>query len=478
LSTSDKIYYGQDKYERCNLILFSNYTNDTKKQEIASLYNYDPLFFNHDVIKNFNSKIELSGIPDDVQVYNSNYIKNATYNIFDITPSVLDKNSYYITNKGKITTYYSYAIELPKNYIASTYPDKSNGKCRQDFKITKQDITETIDFNNDRIYENKNNNINSNTNIRNDINYETQIEKSSYINAVLKINLEFTITNYEWECSLWINGTCKKWECKLDGDEAHSDFLLLTDNRNTTIRTINKNIKVDYGIKYGRGVAILEFSDLSSYNNIFIDGYYGKRNKISNTLYHYTPYDFLYLTAQDYERLEFQAPFVYVEGNLIYIPVSENSKGINVKLNDYFDNASFFINFTNFKSVKPIIKLNKMFYGDNDIIEVTPYLLTQNGYWADDKITIRYLNENKTTTSGVPVEFNFNGVGYVELIYSGDYSSGTIIFPVYDRQLVKEAPFLFQLIFSRIGLILALILIGICVKMYFSKISKFLKKLF
>ena len=102
--------------QQCTQIVNANINESQKEVLLETLfYNYTN-FPNHEFIFNYNTKIKVDSNIENLNVVNSNYIKNTWLSLLTIMPSVLENNELYVPNNAFVLSEYNYEVYIPENY--------------------------------------------------------------------------------------------------------------------------------------------------------------------------------------------------------------------------------------------------------------------------------------------------------------------------------------------------------------------------
>src|SRR3989344_4909248 len=218
--TSDENY--------CSSILNSS-INETEKDLVlsSSLYKHTN-YPNHTFIENYNLAINVTEPPNNTVVYNSIQIKNAWLSFLAVFPSVYEDNILYVPSNTKLLSEYNYAVEIPEDYEAGSYPEQSKGDCKRTYKLTKNENKLNYFLNDNPIGEGKLAEVGINTN--------------GTVKSELNIDTELEVKHYKWKryCAASRRGICIRWEYKCDysSTEYPKDNIKISEEKQVYLYTL------------------------------------------------------------------------------------------------------------------------------------------------------------------------------------------------------------------------------------------------
>ena len=273
-------------------------------EEKEELYNaiISTEFPDYEFTYNYNTNIEFTDPPEDIQTISSMHVKNAWMKIITAMPSILIDNNLYSQEQGEILTAYNYDIELPSGI--------QGNDCRTTYSISEQ--TEHLN-----IYQN--NNL-----IGNDLLQEYTISQDSLFTTELTITVEVRVKHYQGH-----QGHCNIGEyCPTSCQYSHS-------NSQTSVITLEDELDLYYYNEKPLGEIILLDELYNSYHGyILAENYtaldlefqnseYNLRNYYYDFNFTYQPYYILTIRANE-EDSEFINNII-VEEELGFIVSSINN---------------------------------------------------------------------------------------------------------------------------------------------------------
>ncbi|NQZ84391.1 MAG: hypothetical protein HRU03_01615 [Nanoarchaeales archaeon] len=465
-------YYQDEKKDLCLKLSNSNKTKVEKKTLIAQLYNIDSQDFNFNILNvyhedllniEYDSQDLTDKIFDSLEFYdnslnnslvfgneiNETLIKNFGYKIINFNPAVIYNNITYISKDVRAIRSYHFDLEVPENYEAHFYPQVESGFCKIEYTNFDNKITENIYFNNLPVW------IGSQA-----INRERgHVEELLYsqlsttfsnekvtIDSTAVLSINYNVNFYEWEpycCGVSVGGSCSR-HCQACGSsysDSVSDLGIITDNYYVYVDEPER--QENYKIWSEDNLIYLELFiyNYSTYKKIRVDKFLEKENFLNIIKYQFPPVDFLHYEAKStlnkkignesvsvsVARYNYKSPLVEERDNSILIGFRTTLNKIDIEFETLLGNVlEYEINFFKkniFKKV--ILKNNGMFYGPGEKIEITPYLMTDDGIYIDNVEIIYsipgFKNYSETiATDGESAIFYFLGEGDIILNYPGD----------------------------------------------------------
>ena len=101
----------------CNSIQNTNLSQADKDLLISDIFNSNKTNPNFDFVYQWNTNLNISNSPDG-KIYSSETIKNAWIKIISLMPSIIENNTLYSSNSGKLLTAYSYNYQLPSGIVS------------------------------------------------------------------------------------------------------------------------------------------------------------------------------------------------------------------------------------------------------------------------------------------------------------------------------------------------------------------------
>jgi len=188
--------------DTCNQINGLPLSEEEKQITLTASLEQDRSMPKHDFIESWNNQIEMADAPENVSTRNEGVIKDAWVKIADVMPSVIENNTLYVDNSGKIQSFYNYRIEIPSG--------TASGDCSTSYSLVSQNVQLNLFLNNVLVGNDKISN------------YQTSENENLNFLAQLTINAQTKIDhsqNYQY-CSKYYyddddNRRCKRYstEC-------------------------------------------------------------------------------------------------------------------------------------------------------------------------------------------------------------------------------------------------------------------------
>jgi len=148
----------------------------------------------HDFVYYWNKGLNMDVAPAGVKTEDKGYIKDAWLKILAVMPSVIENDTLFCSDNGKVLAKYDYHVEIPTKTVS--------GDCRTDY-IPLSENAELNTYLNDQILR------------KGELNSFTTNEDASF-KAVLNIQQDTRIDHYKWKtycCKE--NRDCYKKYCKI-----------------------------------------------------------------------------------------------------------------------------------------------------------------------------------------------------------------------------------------------------------------------
>lgn len=462
-------FQNQEKLTLCKKIINeTSLTQTEKKVLIAQTYNIDARDFEFGLIDKYHERLiedrdqyipfgnEVDGI--------SKIITNAGYKFVTINPSVKLEDTIYIPQESVGIRNFHFTVNVPEDYEANDYPDNLNGYCRIEYEDPEVELKEDIFFNSEHVvvaedHDDLDVEEPGNYSFGAQTEFETQLTDGEItVNGNLEIESSYEREVYKWDkycCQSGEHGCTKYcYDCDYENTEYFQDKVLITDNYYATL--FEPQIQEDYEIWSEGGILHLKIyiQNSSKYKRVMIDRFLDMTNYYSAIRYKFEPLDYLYFEAigdknetkynratkqnetvlYQSEQYDYKSPFIEITDEYIYFAFRDLRNKVRVRLETLFANildedeggfVDYEIDLTvkqQFKNI--LIKENQVFYFDNETIEVTPYLITEDGIYMDD-FEIRYETDNdeifsKFTSTNETISFDYKGQGWLILAYDGD----------------------------------------------------------
>ena len=96
----------------CNYIKSTNLSQADQDLLISDIFNKDKITPNFDFVYQWNTNLNIPNSPDG-NTYSSGTINSAWVKIISLMPSIIENNTLYSSNAGKLLTAYNYNYQLP-----------------------------------------------------------------------------------------------------------------------------------------------------------------------------------------------------------------------------------------------------------------------------------------------------------------------------------------------------------------------------
>jgi hypothetical protein len=301
---------GGDLY-LCNQIQNTNLSPAEKDLLISDLFNKNKTSPNFDFIYSWNSNLNIQS-PSDNQYHSSGTIKNAWIDIVSLMPSILENNTLYASDKGKLMTAYNYQ-----------YGNLPSG-------------TEWRDCNTRYSWEKKTANINVYLN-NNWIGSEKIVAYQVYNNpdyltfrAELNINAKYKIEHYRWK---WVG---KYQKCLYSSTEYRTDTLKISDSFSAKLYKSQLDSSFKITNKYfGVTKGVLSTNNFTKLSLNFNNSQY-QNSKYVYSLSYALPYYVLTIKAEPAENTNLRNIHVDRNKNNFTFSVYDSSN-CKIQLFDHFN---------------------------------------------------------------------------------------------------------------------------------------------
>ncbi len=316
------------------------------EEEKDELYNaiISTEFPDYEFTYNYNTNIEFTDPPEDIQTTSAMHVKNAWMKIITAMPTILIDNQLYSQEQGELLTAYNYEIELPSGI--------QGNDCKTTYSISQQE--EQLN-----IYQN--NNLIGNNPLQ-----EYTINQDSTFTAELTIYVEIQTRHYQGH-----QGHCNIGEyCPTSCQYSH------TTHQSSTI-TLDDHLDIYYYNEEPLGEIILLDELYNSYHGFilaenytaldleFQNSEYNLRNYYYDFNFTHQPYYILTIRANE-EDSEFINNII-VEENEFFTNTIENPI---LTLYNHFETFQLSQTF-NFTDQDLEIETNGLFHQIGDTITVT-----------------------------------------------------------------------------------------------------------
>jgi len=347
--------------EICNSIQNTNLSQADKDLLIADIFNVNKTVPNFDFVYQWNTNLNIQNSPDG-KTYSSGTINNAWVKIISLMPSIIENNTLYSSNTGKLLTAYNYKYQLPSGVISDD--------CDTYYDLLENSAKLNIYINGNLIGHDKLTSFN-NLNQEN-INFKSE----------LVIQIRYKITHFRWK---YVN---EKRRCRYYSEKDKTDNLVLSDKLNSKLYKINPGGLFKITNKYyGTTRGILEASNYTQLVLSFSNSEY-KNSKYIYSLDYTLPYYALTIKAEPVEIANFRNIHIDRKNNSFYFTIADTSN-CKIRLDNFFSSKILSCDLS-FNEINFSIKTDKINYFDNDTIKVSVYpsSLIVNLTYANKTITI------------------------------------------------------------------------------------------
>ena len=372
----------------CNSIQNTNISQADKDLLISDIFNSNKTSPNFDFVYQWNTNLNISNSPDG-KIYSSGTIKNAWITIISLMPSIIENNTLYSSNSGKLLNAYSYNYQLPSG--------TASGDCNTYYSLSSKTEQLNVYINNNLIGHDR---LILFNNLNQDANFKSE----------LVISIKYKIDHYKNKkyCSKYDSkGRCIKYSyrCEFSNSEYKTDILTISDqlsakfyqnNPASTFKVIDKYSGITKGV--------LEASNYTNLILSFNNSVY-KYSKYIYSLNYSLPYYILTIKAEPVEITNFNNININQKNKSIYFTVADASN-CKIQLNDFFSSKIFPCDLS-FNEINFSIKTDKINYFDNDLIKV---------YIFPDNLQVNLTYANKTITAKNYTEFK--SILYENKIYA------------------------------------------------------------
>jgi len=346
----------------CNSIQNTNLSQTDKDMLISDIFNTNKTTPDFDFVYQWNTNLNIPNSPDG-KTYSSGTINGAWVKIISLMPSIIENNTLYSSNTGKLLTAYNYNYQLPSG--------TDSGDCKTYYSLSSKNEKLNVYINNNLIGQNK---LTAFTNLNQEnLNFKSE----------LVINLKYKIDHY-------INKRYRYYyRCEFSSTEYKTDSLTINDQLNAKLYQNNpaRLFKITdkyYGITRG----VLEASNYSNLILSFNNSEY-EYNKYIYSLNYSLPHYALTIKAEPIEVITFNNIHVDRKNSSFYFTVA-NASNCKIQLNDFFNSRIFPCDLS-FNEINFSIKTDKTNYFDNNTIKVyiSPDNLLVNLTYANKTIIVR-----------------------------------------------------------------------------------------
>lgn len=346
----------------CNDIQKSNISQAEKDYLLSDIISDSKHYPDHQLVKQWNSKVSTTTAPNGVTKKNSEYVKDSWVKILAVMPSVLFNDTLYISNNGEILVGYNHNAYVP------TYKD--SGDCKTVRSLIKNTGTSQLYINNQYIGSGHS------------VNYVTSLPHNAdaVIKAVYTSEVQLRIKHYTKQKEYyWKNGVKKyRWVCEYDYTEYKTDKVVVQDILKAKVHNHQPTASFTVKDKYLDSVKG-EFISKDAVNTelTFFDSYYKEHNYVFSEVV--SPFNTLTIKAEKQQSAE-QKNLAY-SGSVITVPKID---GCAIAVSDFFSKKVLPCN-VNYENQEFTVSTDQKVYAENENINIDikpqgkEYLITYAG---------------------------------------------------------------------------------------------------
>ena len=380
---------GGDEYI-CESISKANLSNIEKDMLISDIFNQNKSTPNFDFVYLWNTNLNIKNSPDGKEE-SSGAINHAWVKIISLMPSIIENETLYSSNNGKILVAYNYRYTLP------------SGKYRKDCKTDYFLDSKSEDL---KIF--LNSNLIGNEKLSSFVISNSSDNLHFVAEVIFRVNYRIVhyreqYSNHHYRC-LYYSTEYPNSEIKLSDS---LDSKLYKSQLSSDLKITNKY----NGMTRGNLTAENFTKLILSFNNSVY-----RINRYIYLLNYSLPYYVLTLRAEDVEDINFNNLYVDKINDSIVFTVKDSSN-CRVELFDHFSSISKSCNMS-FNQMNFSVNTDKTNYYDNDMIKV--YISPSNL-----SLNLSYANKSKLVQNYT----EFKAVLYQNriIIRQGDQESNIII---------------------------------------------------
>ncbi len=329
----------------CNDIQKSNISQVEKDYLLSDIISDSKHYPDHQLVKQWNSKVSTIATPESVTKKSSDYVKNSWVKVLAVMPSVLFNDTLYISNSGEILTGFNYEVYIP-SYTES-------GDCKTVRSIIQSTSTAQLFINNQYVGTGHN------------VNYFTSLANNAdaTIKAVYTAQVQAKIKHYTKQKEYyWKNGVKKyRWVCDYDYTEYKTDTVTSQDILKAKIHNPQPTASFTVQDKYLDSIKGKFISkDVVNAELTFFDSYYKEHNYVFSEVI--SPFNILTIKAEKQPSTE-QKNLAYA-GTEITVPKID---GCTIVVYDFFSKKVLPCN-VNYENPEFTITTDKTVYSENETI--------------------------------------------------------------------------------------------------------------
>ena len=329
----------------CNEIQKSNISQLEKDYLLSDIISDSKHYPDHQLVKQWNSKVSTTSAPNGVVKKNSDYVKDSWIKILAVMPSIIFNDTLYISNSGEIQVGYNYNVYIP------SYTD--SGDCKTIRSIVQSTSSAQLYINNQYVGSGHS------------VNYFTSLPNNAdaVIKAVYTAQVQVKIKHYTKQKEYyWKNGIKKyRWVCDFDYTQYKTDTVTTQDFLKAKIHNPQPTASFTVKDKYLDSVKG-EFISKDAVNTelTFFDSYYKEHNYIFSEVI--SPFNTLIIKAEKQQSSE-QKNLAYA-GSMITVPKID---GCIIAVYDFFSKKILPCNM-NYESPEFTVATDKTIYSENETI--------------------------------------------------------------------------------------------------------------
>ncbi|MDP3699243.1 MAG: hypothetical protein Q8R47_06700 [Nanoarchaeota archaeon] len=329
----------------CNDIQKSNISQIEKDYLLSDIISDSKHYPDHQLVKQWNSKVSTTTAPNGVVKKNSDYVKDSWVKILAVMPSVLFNDILYISNSGEIIVGYNHDVYIP------SYTD--SGDCKTVRSIVQNTSSAKLYINNQYVGGGHS------------VNYFTSLlhNADATIKAVYTAQVQVKIKHYTKQKEYyWKNGVKKyRWVCDYDYTEYKIDTVITQDILKAKIHNPQPTASFTVTDKYADTVT----GDFISDNAVnveltFFDSYYKEHNHVFSEVV--SSFNTLTIKAEKQSSTE-QKNLAYA-GSTITVPKID---GCTIAVYDFFSKKVLPCN-VNYENPEFTVTTDKTVYSENETI--------------------------------------------------------------------------------------------------------------
>jgi len=352
----------------CNQIQGTDLSQIEKDLLISDIFSKNKTIPDFDFVNSWNTNLNIKNSPDN-KYQNQGSIRNAWVKIIALMPSILENDTLYIPEQGKILIRYNYDVVLPSG--------TASGDCKTSYSLDSKKEMLYIYLNSKLIGQNQ---ISS---------FSTDSKDNIFI-AKLKIDVTYKIKHYKRNkyCAEYEEGKCVRYKsvCEYSYTETKTDILTPSSSLQAKLYESQPNSSFKITDKYsGITKGVLTAEDYTKVILSFTNSEF-QNSRYIYSLNYSSPYYVLTIRADKIENTESNNIHVDRADDSFIFNVKDAS-GCKIELFDHFDSITKSCDMS-FNPVNFSIKTDKTNYYENDTIKV--YIEPSNL-----KVNLSYGNQNK-----------------------------------------------------------------------------------